>query len=1138
MKMEGDSFRLSATDLAGYLNCHHLTNLEQAVATGAIGRPKSWDPLLEVLWERGKQHELSFVDHLAKAGLDTVHIDGFEINDDAVAETVAAMHAGRDVIVQGALRTGGWVGRPDVLRKVATPSALGGWSYEPVDMKLARDTKGGSILQLCLYAELVADIQGITPEFVYVVPPWTDFDRPQQYRLTDFAAYYRRVKAALEASVTSDNQGTYPDPVEHCEVCIWRNACDERRRADDHLSLVAGISKVQIAELGTRGIATMAALAVMPIPLEWKPERGSKRSYVRIREQARLQVDARTTGEPKVEILPFESGFGFARLPEPDAGDIFLDLEGDPFVGEHGLEYLVGYHFRGQDGQSNYFGHWALDREHEKAAFENFIDFVIERRKAHPGLHIYHFGGYEPGAMKRLMGRYGTREEELDTLLRGLLFVDLLSIVRQGIRAGVESYSIKKLEPFYSFERDTSLPDANLSLRRLQIALELNDTDGIEEEDRKTVESYNRDDCVSTRRLQEWLEALRADLIAGGAEITRPAPGEEQASENITAWLARIQPLIDNLTEGVPVDASERTAEQHARWLLANLLDWNRREEKATWWEYFRLRDLSDDELLDEKAGLSGLDLVGTVGGTEACPIQRYSFPVQDADLRVGHDLHIPGSGDKFGSIEAISNDNLTVDVKKTKKSADLHPESAFRHSMVPGREMAEARARIAENVVVHGMTGEGAYQAGRDLLLREAPRLADDSAIQLEGETTLHAAIRVIGLMSSGLLPIQGPPGTGKTFTAAHMICALVQQDKKVGVVANSHEVVRNLLNKVVEVVTPGAEIQCVQKPKEKQADVGNIRMVYKNSDVFAALNAGCSVAGGTAWLWSCPEAFESIDVLFVDEAAQMSLANVLAVTQSAKTVVLVGDPQQLDQPMQGTHPDGTGCSALDHILAGKQTIDADQGLFIDVTWRLHPDICCFTSELFYEGKLEPKNGLELQAITCAPPAGGAGLRYIPVAHSGNQSCSPEEAAVIEELVNSIIAAGATWTDRNGETRPINLSDILIIAPYNAQVFEIQKRLPNARVGTVDKFQGQEAPIAIYSLTTSSRADAPRGMEFLYSLNRLNVATSRARCVSILVGSPAVFEADCRTPRQMQLANAFSRYLEIVEDQQTTTGH
>jgi uncharacterized protein len=280
---------------------------------------------------------------------------------------------------------------------------------------------------------------------------------------------------------------------------------------------------------------------------------------------------------------------------------------------------------------------------------------------------------------------------------------------------------------------------------------------------------------------------------------------------------------------------------------------------------------------------------------------------------------------------------------------------------------------------------------------------------------------------------------------------------------------------------------------------------------------------------LWSRPDAFEAVDVLFVDEAAQMSIANVLAVSQAAKTLVLIGDPQQLDQPIQGSHPDGCDVSGLHHLLGGEQTIAADRGLFLEETWRLHPEICFFTSELFYAGQLRSRQGLEVQRIGGNTRLSGAGLLFLPVVHTGNQNNSPEEAEAVANLVNEVTAAGVSWTDREGVVRQVTLEDILIITPYNAQVFEIQQRLPGARVGTVDKFQGQEAAIAIYSSATSSHADAPRGMEFLYSLNRFNVAISRAKCVSLLVSSPEIFKAECRTPRQMQLANAFCRYLELA---------
>jgi superfamily I DNA and/or RNA helicase len=296
-------------------------------------------------------------------------------------------------------------------------------------------------------------------------------------------------------------------------------------------------------------------------------------------------------------------------------------------------------------------------------------------------------------------------------------------------------------------------------------------------------------------------------------------------------------------------------------------------------------------------------------------------------------------------------------------------------------------------------------------------------------------------------------------------------------------------------------------------------------------SIGTSSHVAAGTAWLWARSDAFETLDVLFIDEAAQMSLPNVLAVSQAARSVVLLGDPQQLEQPTQGSHPEGTDVSALDHILAGHPTIPVDRGLFLEETWRLHPDICVFTSELFYENRLHPRPGLERQKINSTGQIQGTGLKFLPVLHEGNQSSSPEEADIIRDVVEDILGSNSTWTDREGIERALTLDDILIIAPYNAQVFELHDRVKGARIGTVDKFQGQEAPIVIYSMTTSSYADAPRGMEFLYSPNRLNVATSRAKCVCILVASPSVFEAECRTPRQMKMANAFCRYLELAQE-------
>jgi uncharacterized protein len=493
--------------------------------------------------------------------------------------------------------------------------------------------------------------------------------------------------------------------------------------------------------------------------------------------------------------------------------------------------------------------------------------------------------------------------------------------------------------------------------------------------------------------------------------------------------------------------------------------------------------------------------------------------------------------GESLGSIEDISLEELWVDIKKRKDTAELHPAAAFTHEHIRTDKLEDSLLRLAEFVRDNGMGGTGEYKAARDLLLRNAPALAGGEPLHREGEAVLDAAVRASTKLDDCTLPIQGPPGAGKTYTGARMICELVQAGQRVGIVANSHAVIRNLLDGVAEQARYlGLDLQCVQKPDDSLQPADRIRLVSSADAVFDALNLDCQVAAGTCWLWAAAPR-ESVDVLFVDEAAQMSLANVLAVAPAARSLVLLGDPQQLDQPMKGSHPDGTDCSALDHILGGQKTIPSDRGLFLSETWRLHPEICTFTSELFYEDKLRPRASLVAQRVQTGGLSNATGLIFSPVEHQGNQNCSPEEATVVACLVEDILAEGARWTNSDGEEQPLTLADILIITPYNAQVHEIHKRLPAARVGTVDKFQGQEAPIAIYSLASSSYADAPRGMEFLYSLNRLNVATSRARCVSILVGSPALFSPDCKNPRQMQLANAFCRYLELAHVQPLLTG-
>jgi predicted RecB family nuclease len=1128
MHRTSGNLNLSAGDLVGHLNCRYLTALDLKVANGELSKPKIWDPMLETLAERGALHEREYVDHLTAEGTVATLVEGVGVDANAVAATREALVRGDPIIVQAALQGGVWSGRADVLRRVEKPSRLGAWSYQVTDTKLSRETKGNTILQISLYSDLLSGLQGSEPESAFVVTPGTNFT-PEEHRVADYAAYYRHVRGSLERAVSDQQVVTaYPEPIEHCEICRWRLHCDEKRRADDHMSLVAGISKSQIGELERRGVDTTAALADVPLPLQWRPDRGAAKSFEKVREQARIQVEGRNEGRTLYETLPLAAGFGLASLPQPSRGDIFFDFEGDPFVGDGGLEFLFGYVFADADGSERYVGDWASDRREEKGAFERFVDFVTQRLKEYPELHIFHFAPYEPAAMKRLMGRYATRENEVDNLLRGEIFVDLFSVVRHAIRASVESYSIKKLEPLYGFIRSVPLVDVGAVMARTQARLELADPSGIPETDKTAIKGYNRDDCVSTKDLRNWLETVRADLVTAGEAVDRPAVSAPEISAELDEWQKKVAALVARLTVGVPDDLEQRTSEQQARWLLAFMLDWHGREKKAVWWEYFRLRDLSAEDLLHERAGLSDMTFVKQVGGTAKTPIHRYAFALQDTDIRVDDDLRSIG-GDKFGRVVAISLDERTFDVKKRGDTATLHPSAVFAHSYVDTQVLADSLMRIGDRVADYGMEGDGDHRAARDLLMGVAPRLRKQ-ALQVAGEATLATAIRAALHLDGSVFPVQGPPGAGKTYTGARMICAVAKEGKSVGITANSHKVIRNLLDEVVTAArSEGIAIECIQKISDKEDDRPALRFTTDNALFLDALHSDCRVGGATAWFWARTDAASSVDVLFIDEAAQMSLANVLAVSQAAKSIVLLGDPRQLEQPVQGSHPDGVDVSSLDHILGVHATVPADRGLFLPETWRLHPSICAFNSEMFYESRLYPRPGLENQSIRSKGRLNGAGLRYLRVEHEGNQNSSRQEADRIRDLVADVLGSGTTWVNREGLEAPVGLEEILIIAPYNAQVFELQERIPGARIGTVDKFQGREAPIVIYSMTTSSHADAPRGMEFLYSANRLNVATSRAKCVCVIVASPRLFEAECRTPRQMQLANAFCRYLELA---------
>jgi len=1162
VKIINNRIRLSASDVTNFLACQHLTRLDMLHGRGDLQPPHEFDIGFQTLIERGEAHE--------KAVLEQFHADGLQVIDitggprAAAAEAAAtaeALASGADVIYQGVLtreQAGdepALLGRPDFLIRADLLPAPDGEQradqahYEVVDAKLARTAKARAVAQTTFYSHLLADLQGIRPRWMHLALGNGEL---VSFKVGDYAAYERQTRRVLSAFIAADPganppSDTYPEPVEHCAICRWSEACAARRRSDDDLSLIAGITKGQRRALKAAGIATKHEFAnAGDLP---ELSRVGRESLGRARSQARLQVTSEDTHRVQYELLQPErdaegtlvANRGLLALPEPAVGDLFFDIEGARHYSEDnkefGLQYLFGIVDTAdtdENGRPRYTPIWSFDRSGEKRAFEELIDFITERRQRRPRLHVYHYNHYEPTsvdhlselhetrqeALGRLMGRFATREDDVDDLFRLGVFVDLYRVVRQGLLAGVESYSIKRLEPLCGYARHVDLRQATLNLIGFEAALDDGTATG-DHARQHVIAGYNEDDCRATLALRDWLEQRRPELADQLAEgLPRPV-FEEPAHALENPEVTRIRTA---LLDGVPAQSSERTKDQQARALLADLIDWHRREAKPAWWRYFHVRTLSPSELIGEPDALGGLTGGEITGEVKRSVLRRFFFPPQEHRFSAGVTALDPVTG-RGWEIWDVNEKLGLIELKIGKDYPGPLPTALVEGGPPDTRTLAASLQLLGDRVERDGFGGQDAAIA---LLLRLRPAGASGQALAMRGEseTAAQAAVRLGRSLEGSYLPIQGPPGTGKTYTGAEQIIELIEQGRNVGITATSHAVIHNLIDAVLGHAT-GRGL----RPRIGQrADKGN-PFLHKDAECLSydklvdGLGSGdLDVAAGTVWMWARPEFQRSVDTLFVDEAGQMSLANVLAVAGAARNIVLLGDPQQLAQPSQAAHPPGAGVSGLEHVLAGRATMPVGAGLLIDRTWRMHPRLCRFTSEVFYDGKLGWVGGLERQEIFGDLPLSGSGLRIVEVPHEGNTNASPEEAGEVAELVRDLV--GREWCNAHGERLPIGLDQMMVITPFNAQIRAIEEvaaaaGLVGLRVGTVDKFQGREAPVVVYSMATSSADEAPRGMEFLYDLHRLNVATSRARAIAIIVANPQLIRPSCQTVRQMVLASA-----------------
>ena len=1074
------------------------------------------DVLMKTLQEKGYKHEESEISRLREEGRDVRVIDTADASK-AKAHTIAAMKEGVEVIFQARLELGSFAGWADFLVRVEGESKLGSFHYEVWDTKLSGKLKGTYAIQLCAYAEMLEDIQGIKPRYMRVV---LGNGTRNSLNLIDYFGYYQLVKEDFLSFHKSWDKNQQPDPERYRSYGKWQGHAEDLLHKQDSLSQIAGISVNQIKNFAREGITTITGLINTN---KSRIPRMSDRVFNRLKHQASLQKSSEGKDQPEFEVLDHSElprDHGLKRLPAASNSDVFFDIEGYPLV-EGGLEYLWGNSYR-EHGKIKFKDFWAHNEEQEKLAFEAFIDWIYARWQHDPSMHVYHYANYEIAAMHKLVGRYRTREEEVDTMITHGVFVDLYKVVKQGLRIGAPSYSIKYVEHLYRGKREGDVTSGMASVVFYDAWRQARDGDTWESSKiLGSIRDYNIDDCESTLELTDWLMDLqhRARIDPYIKEVEEKTAEKDEVKEDVIRLTERLDKIGSPLAQ-----------------LLSDLLGFYRREQKPKWWNYFERLSTDPSDLLTDLECLADLQPAGVRPIQEGRKLPQYPYKFdlsQECKLKK----------EQAGVVHHDDNISVTMtDIDYDRGIAWFRfgkgttPPEGF--TFVPlDADRSGPLLKGVIRFVERWLDEELSQDAITGFLIKEAPRIkGHQGGPLLTTSGDLSEKIKLIGNMDNTCLCIQGPPGAGKTYTASHMIADLIENGKKVGITSNSHKAIHNLMEKVGDLVEErGLDVSLVKVGGEADDPIfEHPRVERVDRAPHISVSERNPVIGGTAWAFASTSHEGNYDYLFIDESGQVSLANLIAMAGSSKNFVFLGDQMQLAQPVQGSHPGDSGKSILDYLLEGQATIPDDKGVFLEKTFRLHPEICSFISDTIYEGRLRPDDANAIRVFRDLADTGlpEAGIAYIPIEHEGNSQASEEEVEVIQSLTQKLL--GREIYGKDGKIRVLTLDDILYVAPYNLQVRKLKSALgDSARVGSVDKFQGQEASVVIMSMCASN-AESARGINFLFDKNRMNVALSRAETLAIVVGHPGLSTTYTPDIGKMTLINLYGL---LVKNAKTSTG-
>jgi len=1075
-------------------------------------------------------------------------------DENRIEKTKEALRKGYDLIHKAYFEYEGWHGEIDFLIK--NKNKKGKWTYEVYDTKLSSVAKPEHIIQISIYSEWIAKQQDNQwSDFMYLI---LGNEEEKKYKTQDYQIYFQKHKENYLNFLKSDTlkKNTRPERCSFCVLCEWADVCEKQWEDEDHLNQIANIRKDQIKKIEKHGIKTLKQFSKLKETEKIKEL--SSNIFKKHLSQSKLLIKYQETKKPQYKILPLINERGFNKLPKPDSNgqDLFFDIEGlDKILNpeetgndKSGLEYLFGI-YNHADKKEPFKCFWAHNQSEEKEKFDDLLNFFEKHLNKYPDAHIYHFNHYEKTSLTKLSQKHGINTGRVNTLLREGKLVDLHKVVTQGMQISEKEYSLKNLEKFYDFKRKGEIQKAHESTDKYLDWIEIKDKKLLEE-----IKTYNREDCESTYALREWLvKKIRPQISNVSWSIYK------EPEKKIKDWEKDNVPFIKLI--------NKELKNSKIKDILTNILGFHKREDDIFWQDIFRrAAEKNDEDLIEDAKCIGNMEKIKSVSDENdrrgSNKIYTYKFEKQDYKVKENKNvlkaLESNLDENKVGrvlKIDDINNNENTIKIRSKEELPKIL--SIITEGYVDSSPIINAIRRFVDSASKDAKK----YNATYEILKKNYPKIKNIK----EGENIikdgdfLKESLKAVKDMNNSYLYFQGPPGVGKTYTAAFIIIELLKKGKKIGITAQSHKIIFNLLKKIEELSLKdkfsfkGFHKAGADKDKRFEGgnfikNAGRVKTGPKKTDwedemklEFSKMNA--DLFSGTAWCFTGvnnkklpfsdqrPVCDQKLDYIFIDEAGQLSIADIVAISLSAKNIVIIGDQMQLSSPISAVHPGESGLSAPEYLLENQDTINSDKGIFIDKSRRLHPKICNFISQNFYDGRLKNLPLTEKRKIIFSKKESllsESGIVMIDAKHK--EICrqkSIEEGKLIKNFYDRII--GSTFIDPNENIKKkMDVKDILTVAPYNVQVNYLKSILPKeARVGTIDIFQGQEAPVTIISMTTSDPESLPRNVDFFFSRNRLNVAISRSQCLSIVIMNKKILDIACKKIEHIRLVNTFMKLLE-----------